>query len=295
MKRFLLFLLALGLVMSVIFNTTSKVEDHSKDTNSRDIPENVLHIEIEKILEDTRGSYSIAVKNLKTGETYYKDEHKMYEAGSLYKLWVMATAFSQIEEGILKEDEVLSKSIASLNNIFGISSDSAELTSGVITLTVSSALEQMITISHNYAALLLTEKVKLSSVKTFLDKQMFKESTVGVDGSAPKTSAADIASFFEKLYKNELASKESSDKMLTLLKNQKLNEKLPKNISGAVVAHKTGEVGWFSHDGGIVFNEKGDYIIVILSESDFPQGANEKLAQISQAVFNYFIKQTPPR
>src|SRR5687767_7091387 len=51
---------------------------------------------IEKELEGTKGSYSIAVKHLKTGEVYYKDEHKKYDTGSLYKLWVMGAVYQQI-------------------------------------------------------------------------------------------------------------------------------------------------------------------------------------------------------
>lgn len=296
MKRIFLWVLTLGLIGAVIFRVSAHKDNTAGVSLENNIPESNLKFDIDKILADTRGDYSIAVKNLRTGETYFRDEHKVYETGSLYKLWIMATAFGQIEEGLLKEDEVLSKSIASLNNVFGISSDSAELTSGVITLTVGSALQQMITISHNYAALLLTDKIKLSSVKTFLNKHELKESVVGVNGSAPVSTASDIAHFFEKLYKNELAGQVASDKMSTLLKNQQLNDKLPKYLpKEVIVAHKTGEVGWFSHDGGIVYTHNGDYIIVVLSESDFPQGAEEKMALISQAVYKYFENKTPPR
>ncbi len=67
-------------------------------------------------------------------------------------------------------------------------------------------LNQMITISHNYAALLLTEKVKLSTVAKFLQTNGFKESNVGTNGEAPVTTPSDIALFLEKLYKGQLAN-----------------------------------------------------------------------------------------
>lgn len=244
---------------------------------------------VQKSLEGTKGEYAIYIKNLKTNESYFKDKDRVYEPGSLYKLWVMAETFRQIHKGDLKEDEILSGDIANLNKEFNIDPALAEQTSGGITLSVKDSLEQMITISHNYAALLLSKKVKLSQVKAFLESNGFSKSTVGTDGSNPTSTVSEIALFFEKLYKRELISEEYSQKMLEILKRQKLNNKLPKNLpSNIVVAHKTGEVGWFSHDGGIVYSDKGDYIIVVFSESDSPPGAEERIATLSKAVYDYF-------
>lgn len=241
---------------------------------------------IEEAMWDTKASYGVVVKNLKTGESYSLNEHQGFDAGSLYKLWIMATAMNQIQAGILKEDQVLSEEVESLNMTFGLSPDAAELSEGVITLNVSNALKQMITISHNYAALLLSKKVKLSSVSEFLKTHNLNESMIGEP--APRTSAADIARFFEKLYRGELASVESTQKMIELLKNQQLNNKLPKYLpKGTVVAHKTGEIGYFSHDSGIVYSA-GDYIIVVLSESSSPRAAEERIGKLSKAIYAYF-------
>ena len=248
-----------------------------------------LKIEVDKALEGTNGTYGVALKNLKNNENYFFNEHKIFEAGSLYKLWVMAEVFHQIQKGELEESKVLSSSIADLNNKFNISSESAELTEGGITLSVNDALKQMITISHNYAAMLLTEKIRLSKVATFLEDNGFKESNVGINGESPTTTASDIARFFEKLYKGELANQENTQKMIDLLKAQQLNNKLPTQLpQGVTIAHKTGEIGYFSHDGGIVYSPNGDYIIVVLSETDYPPGAEDRIAQISKAAYEYF-------
>jgi beta-lactamase class A len=273
-------------VLSVNFE-----EKNSPTPQPSPTPNVTLEASINKALEGSKGRYGIAVKNLKTGESFYKDEDSEFEAGSLYKLWTMATVFKQIEAGTLKEDQKLSRTIAYLNQRFSIDPKLAEQTEGGITLTVSQALNQMITISHNYAALLLTEKIRLSSVANFLKQNGFNKSSVGTTGDAPTTTPSDIALFFEKLHKGELGSPDSTQKMLDLLKSQKLNHKIPKNLpNGTVVAHKTGEIGWFTHDGGIIFSEKGEYIIVVLSESPSPKGAEERIADISKAVFDYFNK-----
>src|SRR5581483_11842478 len=110
-------------------------------------PANSLAGAIEKAMEGTNGTYGIYIKNLKTGQTYTSNEHRIFEPGSLYKLWVMATVFQQIQNGTLKEDQVLTQTIPMLNSKFGISPEYAELTEGTISLTITQALTQMITIS----------------------------------------------------------------------------------------------------------------------------------------------------
>lgn len=249
-------------------------------------------------LEEARGTYAVAVKNLASGESYYLDEHQVFETGSLYKLWIMATVFKQIEDGKLTEDQILSEDTALLNEKFNIDSELAELTAGTVTLTVHDALSQMITISHNYAALLLTEKVKLSQVAEFLKTAGLTESSVGTDGSSPTSTPSDIALFYEKLYKGELVNRQYTAQMIDLLKNQQLNDGLPKYLPNQTqIAHKTGDIGWFKHDAGIVYlqskeasphSEKGDYIIVVMSKSDFPLGAQERIALLSKAIYKYF-------
>lgn len=271
-------------------NKTTVSEDANTDKQVGFIT-NPLGRTISEALVGTQGSYAIVVTNKKTGESYMHNEHTVYDAGSFYKLWIMATVYQQIEAGNLQEDVVLEGDIKELNKKFHIPEDSAELTEGTIDFSVASALKQMITISHNYAALLLTEKIRLSTVGRFLSQKGFKESHVGGNDKLPTTTASDIALFFDKLLKGELANEENTAKMLTLLEEQKLNNKLPRLLpTEVVVAHKTAELGLFSHDGGIVYLPDAKYIIVVMSKTNYPPGAEERISNISQNVYNYFTK-----
>lgn len=244
---------------------------------------------VSSALVGTHGSYGVVVKNLKTGENYSQNEYTKYPSASLYKLWVMGTVYEQIKNGKLKENDILSEDVAILNKKFNIASQSAELTEGTITLSIKDALYKMVTISDNYAALLLASKVRLSNVADFLKRNGFKESAVGADGGIPTTTAYDTALFFEKLYNSQIIDKESSASMLQLLKWQRLNDKLPKYLpDNIVIAHKTGELDKYTHDGGIVYAENSEYIIVVLSKSDSPDLAENRISNISEAVYNYF-------
>lgn len=241
---------------------------------------------VKKSLEGTSGTYAIVIKNYKTGEEYTLNEHKKFQSASLYKLWVMATVFQQIKQGKLEHDDVLTETIPRLNEIFGIDEEDAELTEGDISLTVDSALNQMITISHNYAAMLLSKTVGVSTVQAFLKAHDLSESSTG---NPPTATAADIAEFMDDLYNGKLGSMVDTKSMLDLLKAQKLNSKIPANLPKTlVVAHKTGELGQVSHDAGIIYNTNGPYIFVMMSESTSPAGAVQRIASTSKAVYDYF-------
>lgn len=251
---------------------------------------NNLAAAIQQSLTGTHGSYGIVVQNVKTGEYYGWQQHQVFKSGSLYKLWVMAVVYQQIQNNKLHLTDQLSKDLGNLAKEFNVTIDPSEpQTTGVLTMTVSDALYQMITISDNNAALLLTDKVKISTLQNFLKKYGFYESKVGIKGQDPTTTASDIALFFTKLYKGQLANTEQTQNMLDLLKEQRLNDKLPLNLpDGIAVAHKTGELDDYSHDAGIVYGPNSDYIIAVLTQSDDTQAAESRIANISQAVYGYF-------
>jgi beta-lactamase class A len=250
-----------------------------------------IHLEhaVQDALIGSYGSYGIVVKNLKTKEYYFSNEHLSYSSASLYKLWVMAETFRQIKNGTLSENDILSSDYKTLNSEFGITPESKNFEAGPISLTVKNALNKMITVSDNYAAYLLTTRIKLTNIANFLKNNGFNESAVGTKISYPKTTASDIALFFEKLYDKKLIDEVYSDKMLELLKAQKLNSKIPKYLPDTSIAHKTGELGSYTHDAGIVYSQSGDYIIVILSKSDNPGLAKNRISFISESVYGYFI------
>ena len=245
-----------------------------------------LKQEVGKALKDTEGNFGIVIRSLNNEEDYYYNADEKFQTASLYKLWVMATAFDMIQKGKIKEDENVSQKIDVLNNKFDIDPEYADQTKGRISYSVQEALEKMITISDNYTALLLSEKLSLSAIQQYLEKKGFRNSKLGVP---PVSTPLDISIFFEKLYKGELADGESTNKMLTMLKNQQLNKKIPKYLpKKTLIAHKTGELDSVTHDAGIVYSEKGDYIIVVMSESKNRVKAEETIAKVSKAVFDYF-------
>lgn len=244
---------------------------------------------VSNALAGSTGKYAVAVKNLTTGEEYLYNGHDSFATASLYKLWVMAVTYDQIQAGVLKKDQVLTESVSVLNSRFQIGSASAEKSVGTISQTVDESLRKMITLSDNYSAMLLTSKIRLSKVSAFLDRFALSESKIGTTSDNPTTTASDMALFFEELSSGKLANKEYTLDMLGLLSAQKLNSKIPKYLPGdIIIAHKTGELDSFTHDAGIISIPGNDYVIVVLSKSDYPPGAEERIAAISKNVYQYF-------
>lgn len=248
---------------------------------------NSLREVVDSTLAGTRGTYAIVIKNLRTGESFSQNEKRGFEPASLYKLWVLGTAYKLIKEEKLSEDKVLTRDVKELNEIFKIDEEETGETEETVTMRVDDAIYQMITISHNYAALLLVSEIRNSQISSFMREQGFKNSRLG---EPPKTSAEDIALFFEKLYQGTMVDSEYSKKMLDLLIQQKLNDRIPKYLPNEIdVAHKTGEIRGFKHDAGIIF-AKDPILFVVLSESESPKGAAERIAELSRNVFSYFEK-----
>ncbi|MBI2621188.1 MAG: serine hydrolase [Candidatus Levybacteria bacterium] len=301
----LFFISALFLIPSVIYYLANlqNEENLKRENLSRaivlpaDTRESKLADIAEKHLLNNSGEYAIVIKNLKTGENYFYNENKKFNSASLYKLWIMAVAFQKIKDGLLSEDDVLTLPLSYLDDTLSTTtptptlegfspSPSLEEEPRFISMSTGDAIERMITISDNYAALLVASRSGTTNVIQFLKDYNFKNSNFR---QPPQTTAEDTSLFFEKLYKGEIIDKDYSEKMVDILKNQTLNDRIPKYLQkNTPVAHKTGELFNAKHDAGIVYSSKGDYIIVVLTDTNDVKKAIESIANFSKAVYDYF-------
>ena len=304
---FLFLISALFLIPSFIYylSTLQKKEVSKKEILSQAIllptetPRSRLPQIAEEYLLGYEGNYAIVIKNLKTGENYFYNENKKFDSASLYKLWVMAVAFQKIKDGTLDEEDVLSLPIDYLDNTLSTTTPTPtpegfsptptpeEQEAKTISMTTKDAIERMITVSDNYAALLVASHSGTANVVKFLKDYNFKNSNFK---QPPQTSAEDIALFFEALYNGEIVDENYSEKMIDILRQQTLNDRIPKYLpKNTEVAHKTGELFNSKHDAGIVYSRKGDYIIVVLTDTKNVKKAIEDIANFSKQVYDYFI------
>ena len=231
-------------------------------------------------MEKIKGKIGFYYKNLVTGEVISYNEKEPMLAASLIKLTVLGEVFRQIESGKIREDEIFTT-----RDIDKVPSCGAlNYMEEGLNVRLKDLYTLMIILSDNYATNMLIDRcgienindfIKVNGLKnTVLKRKMFD--TIGASkGLENYTSAEDMALLLEKIYNKTLVSEEASAKMLEVLKNQRLNGKIPFFLSSGEnkvqIAHKTGEDTNITHDVGIVLGKNPFIICFLGNDVDVPE------------------------
>lgn len=117
-----------------------------------------------------------------------------------------------------------------------------------------------------------------------------------------QTAPLEAAKLLELLYRGEWVSPEASAGMLDIMKHCQTNTRIPKNLPANVeVAHKTGSLDKLNVDIGIVYTQKGDYIICMFYNGNLADKAdydsNDRgrvgdsyLAELSGAIYKAYME-----
>jgi beta-lactamase class A len=110
------------------------------------------------------------------------------------------------------------------------------------------------------------------------------------------SSPHNMALLLEMIVKGEAASRESCQQMMTILRRQQFNQRLPRYLpESAGMAHKTGTIGSTTNDAGVLF-VRGRPIVLVVFTVDKRTGRGEveeqmgRLARVVYDYFNYAIK-----
>jgi len=215
---------------------------------------------------NTPSNWGIVVKDLKTGQTASYQADRQIASASLYKLFVAERIYQRIDVGQLT---------------------SGSPAGGGTGETVDQCLTVMINISDNDCGRALGDILGWGGQNQALRQEGYSET----DMSTPQqTSAGDVARLFNRLYDRTLVSPSAEDEFLGLLKDQQVNNRLPQGLpSGAVIAHKTGDLDGVVHDAGIVYGPKTDYLVVVTSGNWTAVGTVPPMfADLSSQLWNYF-------
>jgi beta-lactamase class A len=242
---------------------------------------------LERVVRQSIGGegehFGVVVKNLADGHGAALNADRRFYAASLFKTWVMLEAFHQQDAGLLDISE---------RYVVSDYYDRFRLNQGELTpcqqVTVGEALARMMSVSDNVAANLLLDLVGPANVNAALRGLSLTISGFFQDDSLPVT-ATDMALLLEAVARRQAVSAAASDEMLALLGTESIDDRLPALLpAGTQVAHKTGSWPTATHDAGIVFSPEATYIIVVLTDFDFRKGGAERIAQLSQAVYEYY-------
>jgi beta-lactamase class A len=163
------------------------------------------------------------------------------------------------------------------------------------TLTLGQLDEAMITVSSNFAANLLIEKLGVENIRATVTKlgaggmQLLRgvEDQKAFDkGLNNSTTARGLLVLFDHLAHGTAVDPASDEAMVGVLKRQKFNDAIPAGLPAELaVAHKTGNITRIHHDAGIVFARR-PYVLVILVRGVQEQKESAAvMAAISRAIY----------
>jgi beta-lactamase class A len=235
--------------------------------------------QIDALLARKDGRAAVVVAGGRSGEILYAvDPDEPVFAASLYKLAVLLEAERRIDAGTLRSTDRITVTAAD-------QTESGSFSAAGSVLTVDEALERAIVLSDNAAALALIRRLGVPAIHATLDREQIGYLRFTTDGAV--TTARAIATFFGELVRGSLVSREASARMLARLARQRNVDRLPAALpEGAVVAHKTGNLGFATHDAGIVSGPGGaPIVLVVLTWDSTEQEGIELIKEIAVLVY----------
>ena len=244
--------------------------------------------------QEFTGKYSVYIEGLGVCKfSYFHNISDKFPAASLIKVPIMAAVFDEVSGGKLN-----------LNSEFTLDKKDITPGSGVLKyhkvpfkITLRKLIEFMITKSDNTAANKIIDILGFGYINSFFVNIGLKDTSIRrkmMDflsrrrGIENYTSSRDMAYVLKRIYKKELVNTCYSRKMLSLLKRQSINGRIPRYLPvRVVVAHKTGLEKNVVSDAGIVFSKSYDYIICVMASNfrSYKQ-AKDFIAKLSLTVYN---------
>jgi beta-lactamase class A len=262
-----------------------------------------LEAELRRAIAASGAEVAVALRSLDGGDELLIDADKPFHAASTMKVPVMIELFRQARAGALALNDplpirnefhsIVDGSIYALSE--GDDSDKQVYAAVGKTITLRQLCDAMITVSSNFAANLLIEKLGAASIQRTVV-------ALGADGMQVRRGVEDQKAFdkglnntttargllvlFDRLGHSRAVDAASDGEMLAILKRQKFNDGIPAGLpAGTVVAHKTGTITRIHHDAGIVYAGRPYVLVVLVRGMDDEKVSGALIAQLSRLVF----------
>lgn len=250
---------------------------------------------VENFVKDYSGFVSVYIKDLNNGQTVLINENKKVPAASIIKIPIMSTIYYLNEIGKLSlEEELVYKKKHRCSG-----SGKIKFLPYHTKFKLKDLVKLMITESDNIATNIITERVGLVTLNHIF-KETFGLKATNMNryimdlklrdkGIENYTTAKEIGLMLENIYRGKLVSRNASLEMLKILMKQKATDRIPKYLpKEIVVAHKTGLMRDSCHDAGIVFTNKGNFVIVVLTQKLNTTIAKNVIAEIAYKTYSVY-------
>jgi beta-lactamase class A len=267
-----------------------------------------LKVRVQQLIGSRGAEVALVLRTLDGKDELLIDPDKAFHAASTMKVPVMIELFRQAEAGQLRLDEplaiknefhsIVDGSVYQLS--VGDDSDTEVYKAVGKTMTLRELCDAMITVSSNFAANLLIERLGVENIRKTVTRLGATGMNVlrGVEdqkafdkGLSNSTTARGLAVLMQKIASGQAVSPKADAEMVAILKRQKFNDAIPAGLPpGTPVAHKTGTITKIHHDAAIVYGPH-PYVIVILVRGIQEQKESAALmAAISREAWNAFAR-----
>ncbi len=254
---------------------------------------NTLRNRVEQILSSQTGRWGVAIHDRTTNERLFINEQLLFSAASIIKIPIMMEAYRQADfkkislekEMVLKEEDI----VGGCGVLQGMHRG--------LELSIRDIIVLMITVSDNTATNMMIDLLGIESINQMMRNLGVENSILrrklmmpelARQGIRNELSAKDVVLLLDQLADGTFVSKEVCDDMLSILKLQQLNHKIPLLLPEDVsIAHKTGEDTGITHNAGIIVYHEKSLSMCVLSEdvSDIPEG-HLAISRIARAAFD---------
>lgn len=251
---------------------------------------------LERKVGNFKGRVGLVIEDLDMGWRITFNENELIPSASLVKVPIMLSCFYAAQDGkISLQDNLVLKSSDKVSGSKVLGKEPAGTA-----FTVEELLNPMITKSDNAAANVLIDHLGFDTLNTYFKKMGLKNTNIcrkmmdfseRDEGLENYTTAADMSYLLEQLYFRKSLNKGVSDRCLMILGQQKINDRIPRKLpKGTYVLHKTGLERHICHDAGIVFTNKGNFLICVLvkHEDSYALSTKKFISDITLLTYNYF-------
>jgi len=262
-----------------------------------------LESQLRGLIKTSGAEVAVAFRTLDGQTELLIDPDKIFHAASTMKVPVMIEMFRQARAGKISLDDplvirnefhsIVDGSVYQLSE--GDDSDKAVYAAVGKTMTLRQLCDLMITVSSNFAANLLIEKLGVENIRGTV-------TTLGADGMQVlrgvedqkafdkgknnTTTARGLMILFEKIATGKAVDPSADAEMIAILKRQQFNNAIPAGLpDGTPVAHKTGTITKIHHDAGVVFGPRPYVLVLLVRGIQDEKESAALMARLSTAVF----------
>ena len=262
-----------------------------------------LQAHVQKLIDASGADVAVVLETLDGKQRVSILPDASFHAASTMKIPVMIELFRQANAGLLSLDDpvpiknefhsIVDGSVFQLS----VSDDSdAEVYKAIgTTMTLRQLCEAMITVSSNFAANLLIERLGPKQIQATTDRlgaggmHVFRgvEDQKAFDkGMNNETTARALAVLLVKLAGGHAVSPKADADMIDILKRQHFHDAIPAGLpDGTIVAHKTGNITKIHHDAAIVYGRTPYVLVVLVRGIEDEKTSAALIASISREVW----------